>query len=376
MARRWRPPEDAELARLYAAGIRLDVIADRLGRSADALTARSRHLGLEARRGAVLWSAGHDALLEAATGSGIPATSVARQLGKSVDQVRRRRGQLLGVRRPARPYLSWEDEAILAAWARRQDVGELARRLGRSPDAVRLRARVLGVHRPRTRARWTQLEDQTLRTAYSAGLSCSEISDSRLPTRSIGALTARARKLGLANYARRWTDIEDRKLELLIGADLPLDQIAINLTRTPEAIRQRLRKLGRRPPDARPHRRSRERWTSAEDDLLRQNRGAHPSLLSSALGRSDLAVRRRQAALGLRSNRRSPHHGPVPTRSFAPAQDRLLERELELSSGGQGKRLLALSARLGYRPGELRRRLSELRAPAAVAGTPGEACRP
>lgn len=373
MARRWHPAADAALARLYADGIRLDVIAARLGRSTDALTARRTHLGLVARRGAVLWSADHDALLEAATRAGIPATSVAQQLGKSVTQVRRRRGRLLGVRRPARPYLSWEDEAIRAAWVRRHDVGELARRLGRSPDAVRLRARVLGVHRPLPRARWAKLEDQALRTAYSAGLSCAEISDSRLPTRSAGAVTARARKLGLANYARRWTGAEERQLELLIASDLPLDQIALSLTRTPEAIRQRLRKLGRRPPDARPHRRGTERWSAAEDDLLRQNRGAHPSRLASALGRSDHAVRRRQAALGLRSNSRSPHHALTPTRSFAPAEDRLLERELDANSGTQGNHLLALSARLGHPPGELRRRLSELRAPSAAAITPREA---
>jgi len=369
MARRWRPAEDAALARLYADGIRLDVIADHLGRSPDALTARRRHLGLATRRGAAAWSGEHDALLQAATRAGIPATSVAAHLDMPVEQIRRRRARLLGVRRPARPYLPSEDQAIEAAWLQNEDVSELARRLDRSSDAVRLRARALGVHRPSARARWPQLEDQAVRQGYSAGLSCAEISDSRLPARTAGAIAARAGKLGLSNYARRWTAVDDRQLELLISRNLPLDQIALAVTRTPEAIRQRVRKVGSTPAVTGIHRRGRERWSAAEDDLLRENRGAHPSLLASTLNRSDHAVRRRQAALGFRSNTRSPHHAVTPTRSFAAAEDRLLERELDANSGTQGNRLLALSARLGHPPGELRRRLSDLRAPSATANT-------
>ena len=53
--------------------------------------------------------------------------------------------------------------------------------------------------------RWTRIEDQALRQAYADGLSCAEISSSLSSLHSVGSVAARARKLGLTSYARRWT---------------------------------------------------------------------------------------------------------------------------------------------------------------------------
>jgi hypothetical protein len=362
MARRWRQSEDAALARAYADGVPIRAIAEFLGRSEEGLSARRRLLGIAPRRVPVVWSASQDALICAAACAGLPASKVAVQLRVSVDQVRRRRTQLLGVQTAARHYQPWEDEAIRAAWTSGPVVDELARRLGRSPDAIRLRARALGVHSPASRLRWTRLEDHVLRRAYADGLSCTEISDSCLPRRSAGSVAARAHKLGLTSYARRWTNEEDVRLRLLLTRGGTIDQIALALVRTPEAIRQRVRKLGADGPATRRRRQHGERWSAADDAVLRENLGAHPSVLGSILGRSDLAVRRRQRELELRTGNRSPHHAPAGASSFAPAEDRLLRRELGASGGAHGKRTLALAARLGHPPGELRRRLGELQA--------------
>jgi len=361
MARRWHPSEDAVLAHLYAQGIPLRVIVDRLERSADALDARRKLLDISPRRPYRVWSEAQDMLIQIATEAGIPASKLAQQQHVPVAQLRRRRTELLGAHPPHRPYQPWEDEAIRSAWTSRPEVDALARQLMRSPDAIRLRASALGIHRPPSRARWTRIEDQALRQAYADGLSCAEISSSLSSLHSVGSVAARARKLGLTSYARRWTREEETRLRRLVTTGMTIDEIALALARTPEAIRQRVRKLGADLPIARPHPRAGKPWTAADDAVLRQSPGAHPSRLGSILGRSDHAIRRRQAALQLRCAGRSPHHAPAAVNTFAPAEDGLLQRELGGVEGPEGNRLLALSDRLGRSPGELRRHLGHRR---------------
>jgi len=357
MARRWHPSEDAVLAHLYAQGIPLRVIVDRLGRSADALDARRKLLDIPPRRPYRVWSEAQDMLIRIATEAGIPASKLAQQQHVPVAQLRRRRTELLGAHPPHRPYQPWEDEAIRSAWTSRPEVDALARQLMRSPDAIRLRASALGIHRPPSRARWTRIEDQALRQGYADGLSCAEISSSLSSLHSVGSVAARARKLGLTSYARRWTREEETRLRRLVTTGMTIDEIALALARTPE----RVRKLGADLPIARPHPRAGKPWTAADDAVLRQSPGAHPSRLGSILGRSDHAIRRRQAALQLRCAGRSPHHAPAAVNTFAPAEDGLLQRELGGVEGPEGNRLLALSDRLGRSPGELRRHLGHRR---------------
>ncbi|MHB8658158.1 MAG: hypothetical protein ACYC91_09420 [Solirubrobacteraceae bacterium] len=361
MASPWRASEDTQLARLYAQNVPLAVIAERLGRSAEALTARRKQLGIASRRRIPTWTEQQDHLIILATRAGVPASDVARQQGRSPEQVRARRAHLLGARSTARRYEPWEDAAITAAWAEGLDVRVLAVRLGRSADALRLRARSLGLHDPPPRRRWSSAEDHALREGYSIGLSCREIQRRGLPHRSPGAISARAGKLGLTSYARLWSEEDDRRLALLLAERTPVDQVALALTRTPEAIRQRMRRLSICAGAESRYLRSGERWSDAEDAVLRADPGAHPSVLGKLLSRSDHSIRRRQRVLGIRTASRSPHNAGIDPGGFSPAEDGLVLREIPAGERARATRLLALSARLARTPGELQRRAAQLR---------------
>src|SRR6185312_15311580 len=199
------------LRRLYADGLPLSEISTQLRRSSDAIVARRRSLGIAPRRPAP-WTPREEALLRAATAAGVLAPAVARSLGRSPDQVRARRRKLVGrTRPPARPYLPDEDDAIRGCVGWNGDLIALARSLGRTPDALRLRARALGVYDPPRRHRWTEWEDAVVRDGYTSGLPCAEIAH-QLPQRSSASVAARARKLGLVSYARRWSTQDQLRL--------------------------------------------------------------------------------------------------------------------------------------------------------------------
>lgn len=143
---------------------------------------------------------------------------------------------------------------------------------------------------------------------YTSALPCDEIAR-RLPGRTPASVAARARRLELAGYARRWSPLEDRRLTHLNSRGITLETIAQQLGRTPEAIRRRAAHLGIDPPPAAPAPRTAQRWTAEEDDLLRLHHALNPARLAELLGRSDGAVCRRLCRLGLRAGaRRSPHH--------------------------------------------------------------------
>src|SRR6266508_1980500 len=298
MAGRWTRQQDATLARRYSAGVPRQRIAAALGRSPDAVDARRRALGIPARPPTRPWSRAADDLVRAADAAALPLAEVARALGLQ--------------RRGARAWTPAEDQALGRAGPRGGDLARLGRRLGRSPAALRLRAVTLGLVQPPRRRRWQPDEDRRLRAGYAQGLTCAAIA-AHLPGRTAGAVAARARKLGLASYARRWTRQEEAQLRRLAEHGTCLEQAAGILVRTPQALRVRARRLGIRPPPThRPPRR--RRWTPADDTLLTGQANLDPARLAILLGRSEGAVGRRLAALGLRQGcERSPHH-PIAAR--------------------------------------------------------------
>jgi hypothetical protein len=345
MATRWRASEDEQLRALYAAGVPLGRISIRLGRSEDAVNARRAQLGLPVRRAVAPWSELADALLREATLAGVPATQLAQRLHRTVEQVRSRRRALGLVVPSARAYTPVEDAALAAAWASGAGIDDLARRFGRSRDALLLRARVLGFHRPEPRRRWSSEEDALLRDGYAAGLTCEAIAGT-LAARTPTAVAARARKLGLATYARRWSDLDDARLARALSRHA-IDEVARALGRTPEAIRRRAAKLGL---DARPTphgRRGGARWTPDDDEFLRLHPGLNPALLATLLDRSDRAVAARLRQLGLRAGRRgSPHHPVTLSGGLSPGERALINRELR-ARGQAAARIL--ERRLGHR---------------------------
>lgn len=283
--------------------------------------------------------------------SGIPAQALAETLRRPPEQVRRRRRALFGATTAPRVYTAGDDAAIRAVWSPGVDIAELASTLGRSPGAIRIRARVLGCHVPEPRARWSDYEDAALRDGYGLGLGCAEIALT-LPGRSASAVAARAAKLGLASYARVWTELDDQRLRALVAGGVAVEGAARMLSRTPDALRARARKLGLPPLVSSRERAPRRRWTADEDEQLRLYIGVNPGILAERLNRSPEAVAKRLRRIGLRDGReRSPHHH-VPARAgLTPGQIATVVRELG-SSGP--RRRLALAGRLGVAPAQLR----------------------
>jgi transposase-like protein len=265
----------------------------------------------------------------AGASAGLAAPTLAGPLHRSTQQVRARRRTLVASRPAARPYGAHEDEAIRACLTNGGDLVGLARRLGRTPDAVRLHAQQLGIYRPRPRRRWADWEDALIRDGYTSALSCARIA-SQLPHRSAGSVAARARKLGLATYARRWSRNDELRLADLTARGVTLEDTAQRLGRTPEAIRRRAARLGVAPPPPAPPPRGSRRWTGEEDHLLALHHALNPATLAQLLGRTDAAVCRRLCALNLRADaQRSPHH-PVRRHEGLPTPGELavIEREL------------------------------------------------
>lgn len=218
---------------------------------------------------------------------------------------------------------------------RNGDLVALARRLGRTPDALRLRARALAVYDPPRRHRWTESEDAVVRDGYTTALPCAEIAR-QLPHRSPASVAARARKLGVARYARRWSAEDDRGLVHLTATGGTIEDVAQKLSRTPEAIRRRAARLGTTPPAQARAPRGGTPWTPAENELLRLHHALNPARLAQLLGRSDGAVCQRLRALGLRTvAARSPHH-PVSSRDGSVAQTARLRARASDLNGRRG----------------------------------------
>lgn len=340
---------------MYADGRPVAEIAQRLGRTPDAVVHRRKHLGVASRRDA--WTPAQDAVIVAGARSGLSATAIAEHLGLPPGLVRQRRARLLGTRPAAPRYTTADDALIRDTWGH-DDVELLAAQLGRTPDALRLRAAHLGLHHPHRRLRWSEAEDAAVRAGYRDGRSCEEIARTLGHTRTHTAVAARARKLGLTTYARQWTGAEDEALRIGATSGLSGEELATALFRTEEAVRRRARTLGVTLRAAPAPARQTGPWTTEDDAVLLDTWASGPAAASRCLGRSESAVRHRAQRLGLQAPApRSPHGLVIEHGTWTPAESALVARELT----GSGRSLLSVARRLGRTPGAVQRHANTLR---------------
>jgi hypothetical protein len=135
------------------------------------------------------------------------------------------------------------DDTILRADYPQHTAAEIGARLGRTVEAIRQRARFLGLARsPQARIRWTADADALLRAQYGHR-SVTEIAAEVGTTAA--AVYFRARTIGLAasRVTRAWRPDEDRLLRELYGAVTPA-ALAKHLGRTESSIVNRVHTLG------------------------------------------------------------------------------------------------------------------------------------
>ena len=98
--------------------------------------------------------------------------------------------------------MSWtdDDEAILREWYPQMPAKHLARLMGKSHYEVHKRANALGIRRC---AKWTAVEDQAVRFFYWRG---AHLCHGVLQGRTVGAIWARAWRLGLSTAREDWDE--------------------------------------------------------------------------------------------------------------------------------------------------------------------------
>ena len=245
----WTPTEDALLRAAAGRGFPASAVAQHLGRPAEQVRRRTRRL-VGARSAPRPYTLEDDERLRAGWQAGGDVESLAHELKRSVASARLR-AQALGLHRP-QPRPRWqpdEDAIVRDGYEQALSCAQVAGQLrDRSAGAVAARAAKLGIA---TYGRaWSPVDDHRLRVLTSERLPAESIAQAL--GRTPQALLLRARKLGVAPPAPRtaprstlrWTATEDELLRTN-GALNPA-VLAELLGRSSNAVTQRMRRLGLR----------------------------------------------------------------------------------------------------------------------------------
>jgi hypothetical protein len=290
----WSVADERRLRRLKREGLDLGDMARALRRTKADVADRMRRLGILAeKRG---WTPEEDAMLRSSIGR-IDRDEIARRLGRSRNAVNARLS-FLGITPPrSRPWTS-RDIADLRRLHRTLPIREIAARLDRSVDAVSDRVALLGL--TRTLSSWSKADDDRLRRLRARRYSYDEIA--RRMKRSRGAVEGRMQRLGLTRdqpIRRRWSREEDDRLVALYRTKTRRE-IAAMLDRTPNAIMLRAQYLGITSHVD-------HRYSETDDAFLR---ASYPTMtaarIADHLGRSRQSVVVRARRLGLR---KTPSNG-------------------------------------------------------------------
>lgn len=145
--RPWTPDEREELRRLVT---RLDVkkTAERLGRSPEEIVAEAERLGIltpqEAPADYNRWTTTERASVTQMLKNRTSYKHICSLSGRSIESIKSFAARC-GLTRPAAPKWNPDEDQILRKWYGRETSEMTAKRLNRSPDATRARARLLGL---------------------------------------------------------------------------------------------------------------------------------------------------------------------------------------------------------------------------------------
>ena len=169
-SRRYSALEDDALCRAWLDGGDLDALAAELGRSPESVRLRARALGLHNPKRRLRWLPGEDLLLRQAYGRGLTCTAISTDVlpGRSAGAIAAR-ARKLGLAVYGRIWSADEDRRLVDLAAERTPLEEAAALHFRTPEAVRRRARKLGLKpfpvaaHEHAHRRWRPDEDALLR---------------------------------------------------------------------------------------------------------------------------------------------------------------------------------------------------------------------
>lgn len=322
-SRPWTGLEDEALVQHYRREPTL-TLANRMNRSAGALYARARHLGIS-NAGEPGWSAGEDELLKAAWQKEIPIARITTLLDRTGNAIISRASDL-GLRRPSTPE-NWTEEErarVLVLAETGMTYAQIARTTSsegwpkRSKVSIKNSLRALGYERGWGRP-WLQEEEDALRRAYADGSSIAALAIGLGRTRS--SAMWKASELGLkGTHVRKngfrsspdWTKTEDAYLRESYGR-LPSKAIARELGRALAAVYNRAWILGLKTGYAKP-------YSPDEDRAIRiaHRHNLRLTDIARAAGRDPSALCRRAAKLGLSFSAREKPASQTPRAKQRP----------------------------------------------------------
>ena len=240
----WKPEDIALLKKLYPE-CPFDEISKRLDRSVAAVNQRAYLLGLKRRSWCQkLWTAKELALLKKLYPHCKCPLDVAKQLGRPLTTVRQKAYDL-GIKMEKSRMWSAVELKLLRELYPVQSLKELAEQLGRSPEAVRVRARAMGLWKESGRKVWSNEDDKLLKKMYPKN-TMQAISD-KLGW-SLSSVQNRARELGLRkrpsySHYPRWSAKEIELLKKLYP-HRNSQEVADKIGRSVGMVRARACKLG------------------------------------------------------------------------------------------------------------------------------------
>ena len=302
--RRLRPwtAEEISLLRKLWPNTEYSDIATRLNRSIQGIKAKGYKLGLPRRKAnsptpghsghkkrtrppVHPWSTDEIKCLKHLYPS-TPIKEIARHLENRTEAAIISKACSLGLRQPCF-FTEQEDRYICILWPDMNAV-EIARKLGRSPQGIRVRAEKLGLE-PKSNRPWTKQDDALLQKLFY-NPDYAELAE--IIGRTPAALKQRAHVLGLLSTPNHWTDREEAFLRKH-WQDKPGTRIARELKRSANAVRAHARALGLK-------RFSRKLWTDQEIQILKEMHGQYTAAdIAKRLGRTPGTVHSRLSQLGL-----------------------------------------------------------------------------